>query len=184
LKCKECGLAVVINVQQKKPEKVYKYLFDSGMQTVSGCVSRNYTVKLDDVEEIIYSVMCERMKSLEIYHKQKDTPDIEVESIKGEILKLDTEIRSLMDRMAEADDVVFAYIQQRIKELHSRKSELERKLQTKARKHRAINTKPLTEPLAMWDTLTVQEKHDVAAEMIEVVYISHHSEDIEIRFGI
>ncbi len=42
----------------------------------------------------------------------------------------------------------------------------------------------LTEPLAMWDTLTVQEKHDVAAEMIEVVYISHHSEDIEIRFGI
>ncbi len=109
---------------------------------------------------------------------------MEVESIKGEILKLDTEIRSLMDKMAEADDVVFAYIQQRIKELHSRKSELERKLQTKARKRMAINTKPLVEPLAMWDTLTVQEKHDVAAEMIEVVYISHHSEDIEIRFSI
>ena len=36
----------------------------------------------------------------------------------------------------------------------------------------------------MWDTLTVQEKHDVAAEMIEVVYISHNSEDIEIEFGI
>jgi len=36
----------------------------------------------------------------------------------------------------------------------------------------------------MWDTLTVQEKNDVAAEMIEVVYISHLSEDIEIRFGI
>ena len=109
---------------------------------------------------------------------------MEVESIKGDILKLDTEIRSLMDRMAEADDVVFAYIQQRIKELHSKKSELERKLQTKFRKRKAINTKPLTEPLAMWDTLTVQEKHDVAAEMIEVVYISHHGEDIEIRFGI
>ena len=61
---------------------------------------------------------------------------------------------------------------------------VERKLQTKSRKRKAINTKPLTEPLAMWDTLTVQEKHDVAAEMIEVVYISHHSEDIEIRFGI
>ena len=85
-----------------------------------------------------------------------------------------------MGRLADADDVVFAYIQQRIKELHSRKSELERKLQTKSRKRKAINTKPL----AVWDTLTVQEKHDVAAEMIEVVYISHLSEDIEIRFGI
>ncbi|MBR6069512.1 MAG: hypothetical protein IKP78_02835 [Ruminococcus sp.] len=109
---------------------------------------------------------------------------MEVESVKADILRHDTEIRSLMDRMAEADDVLFAYIQQRIKELHSRKSELERKLQTKARKRKAIDTKPLVEPLAMWDTLTVQEKHDVAAEMIEVIYISHHNEDIEIKFGV
>ncbi|MCR4647090.1 MAG: hypothetical protein K5695_17075 [Oscillospiraceae bacterium] len=51
-------------------------------------------------------------------------------------------------------------------------------MQTKSCKHKAFNTKPLTEPLAMWDTLTVQEKHDVAAKMIEVVYISHLSEDV------
>lgn len=151
---------------------------------MEGCVGRTYDVKLDEIEECAYMAMCERMKQIEIAHKQKEAPDMEAESIKGDILKLDTEIRSLMDRMAETDDVVFAYIQQRIKELHSRKSELERKLQTKSRKCKAINTKPLTEPLAVWDTLTVQEKHDVAAEMIEVVYISHHSEDIEFRFGI
>ena len=30
----------------------------------------------------------------------------------------------------------------------------------------------------------MQEKHDVAAEMIEVVYISHHSEDIEIAASV
>ena len=57
-------------------------------------------------------------------------------------------------------------------------------MQTKARKRRSIDTKPLQEPLSKWDELTAQEKHDVAAEMIEVVYISHHGEDIEIRFGI
>ncbi len=86
--------------------------------------------------------------------------------------------------MAEADDVVFAYIQQRIKELHSKKSELERQLQTKARKRKAIDTKPLAEPLAKWDELSMQEKHDVAAEMIDVVYLSHHSEDIDVRMGV
>lgn len=42
----------------------------------------------------------------------------------------------------------------------------------------------LDEPLAMWDTLTLQDKHDVAAEMIKVVYISHNSGDIEIKFGV
>ncbi len=50
--------------------------------------------------------------------------------------------------------------------------------------HTDYSQRKVAEPLAMWDTLTVQEKHDVAAEMIEVVYISHHSEDIEIKFGI
>ena len=64
------------------------------------------------------------------------------------------------------------------------KSELERNLQTKARKCQAIDTKPLVEPLAMWDSLTVQEKHDVAAEMMEEFFISHQSEDIEIKFGV
>ena len=137
LKCKECGLSIAIDIQRKKSGKVYKYLFDGGWQTVEGCVGRTYDVKLDDIEESVYTAMCARMEQIEIVHKQKEAPDMEVESVKGDILKPDTEIRSLMDRMAEADDVVFAYIQQRIKELHSRKSELERKLQTKARKRKA-----------------------------------------------
>ncbi|MCR4647091.1 MAG: hypothetical protein K5695_17080 [Oscillospiraceae bacterium] len=69
----------------------------------------------------VYTAKCERLQQIEIAHKQKEALDMEVESIKGDIRKLDTEIRSLMDRMAEADYVVFAYIQRRIKELHSRK---------------------------------------------------------------
>ena len=54
--------------------------------------------------------MCARMEQIEIAHKQKEAPDAEAESIKVEILKLDSEIRSLMDIMSDADDVVFAYI--------------------------------------------------------------------------
>lgn len=76
------------------------------------------------------------------------------------------------------------YIQQRIKELHSKKFELENKLQTKVRKHKVIDTKPLAEPLEHWSELTIQEKHDVAAEMIEVIHISHTTNDIEIKMGI
>lgn len=183
LKCKECGMSVIVDSQHRKG-RTYRYLADSGWLTVNKCVGRKFSIRIDDVEDQVFGALQERIKMLEIAHKQKETPDIETESIKGDILKLDTEIRSLMDRMAEADDVVFAYIQQRIKELHSKKAELERKLQTKARKRRSIDTKPLQEPLSKWDELTAQEKHDVAAEMIEVVYISHHGEDIEIRFGI
>ena len=148
------------------------------------CIARSYKIKLADVEKQVFEAMTMRMNELEIAHKQKEIPDMETESIKTDILKLDAEIRSLMDRMTEADDVVFAYIQQRIRELHAKKLELERRLQTKARKHKVIDIKPLVEPPAVWDTLSVQEKHDIATEMIEVVYISHNSNEIEIVFGI
>ena len=184
MKCKECGHSVLVDMQKKSEKNVHRYLYDNGWLTINKCVERKYTIRIDAIEESVYTAMCERMEQIEIAHKQKEAPDAEAESIKTDILKLDVEIRSLMDRMAEADDVVFSYIQQKIKELHLQKSELERRLQTKARKHRDIDTKPLQEPLAKWEELSVQEKHDIAAEMIEVVYISHNSEDIEIKFAV
>ena len=50
-------------------------------------------------------------------------------------------------------------------------------------KRKAIDTKPLEEPMKQWDKLTVQEKHDLAAAMIEVVMISDET-GIEVKFSI
>lgn len=185
IKCKECGYAVMIDIQKKKSGKRYRYLIDNGWMSQKLCVSRSFqTIRIDELEERVYDAICERMKQLEIVKKQKDALDMETESMKADILRIDDEIRSLMDRMAQADDVVFDYIQKRIKELHTKKSELERKLQTKARKNKAVDIKPLAQPLSRWEKLSVQDKHDIAAEMIDVIYISHHCGEIEIYFCI
>ena len=53
----------------------------------------------------------------------------------------------------------------------------------KSRKQKVIDTKPLEEPMSRWDDMTVQEKHDLAVTMIDVVYISDEH-GIEIKFGI
>lgn len=176
----------MIDVQvKKKSGKRYRYLIDNGWATERLCVKRSYqTVRIADVEEAVFNAMQDRINQLEIAKKQKNAPDMETESIKADILRIDDEIHSLMDRMAKADDVVFAYIQQRIKELHTKKSELEHKMQSKARKNKSIDIKPITEPLSHWDDLSVREKHDIAVEMIDVIYISHFSSEIEIKFGI
>ena len=185
MKCADCGYAVMIDIQVKKNSgRSYKYLIDNGWTTHRGCISRSYKLRIDEVEQKVYEEMCKRIERLEIAKKEKETPDTETESIKADILRLDDEIRSLMDRMAQADDVVFAYIQQRIKELYSKKSELERKLQTKVCRHKAIDTKPLADPLTRWEELSVQDKHDIAAELIEVIYISHNSNEINIHFAV
>lgn len=92
-------------MQKKSPTNIHRYLADSDWLTIDKCVARKYSIRIDDIEESVYAAMCERLQQIEIAHKQKEVPDMEAESIKGDILKLDTEIRSLMDRMTEADDV-------------------------------------------------------------------------------
>ena len=88
-----------------------------------------------------------------------------------------------MDKLADADNVLFEYIQQCVNTLHDKKSELETKLQTKARKHKEIDAAPLIDPMSRWDSLTVEEKHALAATMIDVVYVSDEN-GVEINFSI
>ena len=63
------------------------------------------------------------------------------------------------------------------------KSELEQKLHKQQRKHKEIDTKPLSEPLKRWSELSVHEKHEIALTMIEVVTISDET-GIDIKFSI
>jgi hypothetical protein len=51
------------------------------------------------------------------------------------------------------------------------------------RKHKTINSKPLETPLSRWDKLSVDEKHQLASTMIDVVYVSDEK-GIDIRFSI
>ena len=125
--------------------------------------------------------MQKRIEQLKIAKREDSKPDTETESIKTEIIRIDSEIQKLMEKLADADSVLFDYIQKRVSALHEQKSELDKKMQTMCRK--AIDTKPLEEPMKQWDILTVQEKHDIAAAMIDVVLISDET-GTEVKFSI
>ena len=127
--------------------------------------------------------MKERLESLVIAKSEKLKPDEEAENITTGIIRLDNEIRKLMDKLADADDILFEYIQNRIKELHTKKSELEEKLRTKARKNKDIDTAPLSDSMSRWESLTVDEKHLLAITMIDVIYVSDEY-GVKINFSI
>ena len=135
------------------------------------------------MEQVVFEAMKERLESLEIAKTAKSKPDTETENLKTEIIRVEDEIRKLMDKLAIAGDVLFNYIQDRVKELHANKSALDEKLRTKARKHKEIDTAPLIDPLSRWDTLTTEEKHALAVTMIDVVYVSDE-DGIDINFSI
>ncbi len=183
-KCGACGYA--LNLQYSwnvSHTKQWRYFLDSGAYRSNGCGKNRPSLKPDQAEEIGFNAMKERLESLEIAKRERSKPDSETENIKTGIIRLDEEIRKLLDKLADADSVLFDYIQGRIKSLHEKKSELEEKLRTRARKHKEIDTAPLTDPMSRWDYLSVEEKHALAVAMIDVVYISDEK-GIDIRFSI
>jgi len=183
-KCGNCGYALNLHYAWNASRtKQWRYYLDSGAYRSKGCVSKRPKIRPDGVENIVFEAMKERLENLEIAKKERSKPDTETEKIKTDIIRLDEEIRSLMDKLAQADDVLFDYIQDRIKSLHEKKSGFEEKLRTKARKHKVIDTAPLTDPMSRWDSLSVEEKHSLAVIMIDVVYVSDEK-GIDIKFSI
>lgn len=183
-KCAHCHYALTLYFTWNASKtKMWRYFGDSGANTLNGCVKKQLKIKPDEVEAIVFNAMKERLENLVIAKIEKKKPDNETENIKAEIIRLDSEIHKLMDKLADADSTLFSYIQERIGTLHAKKSDLEEMLRTKERKHHEIDTSPLVDPMSRWDSLTVDEKHNLAVTMIDVVYVSDEL-GVEIQFSI
>lgn len=183
-KCGHCGYSFLIQYSWNVAKTIqWRYYLDSGAYRANACVKKRLKTRPDMVELLVYKAMSERLESLVIAKAEKEKPDTETEKIKADIVRIDDEIRKLMDKLADADSVLFDYIQDRVKALHSQKSEFEERLRNKARKYKEIDTTPLADPLSRWNLLTIEEKHALASTMIEVVYVSDEN-GVDIRFAI
>lgn len=182
-KCAHCGYCIIWHENTIKSGKSYLYLIDGGWIKPNRCVKRTLKLRPADLENKVFEEMQNRIKHLEIAKKKRKKPNAEIEKTKAEIIRIDDEISKLMDKLADADKTLFEYIQERISTLHSRKSDCQQTLFARERKYNEVDTAPLSEPLARWEELSTQEKHDVASAMIEVVYVSDET-GIDIRFSI
>ena len=126
--------------------------------------------------------MKKHIEEFEISKKQKKKSSNEEDKIRAEILRIDTEIGKLMDKVADADSVLFGYIQDRISQLNDSKKEYEKSLFHLERKVKKVCTKPLLEPLKKWDSLSVEEKNQLALAVIDKVYLSNEN-GIDIHFA-
>jgi site-specific DNA recombinase len=183
-KCGHCHYALsLIYSWNASRTKQWRYYDCSGAYKANGCIQKRLQTRPDDVEALVLEAMKKRLEELTIAKTEKREPDTAAESIKAEIIRIDEEIRGLMEKVAKSDDTLWKYIQERIGELHERKSTLELEYQSKIRKHKEIDTAPLTDPMSRWDTLSTEEKHTLAATIINVVYVSDEN-GISIDFSI
>ena len=184
VKCRHCGYSFVINYGWNVARTIqWRYYHDSGAYRANGCIKKRLKTKPDEVEDIVYQAMKDRLQSIEIAKKESKKPNTQNEALKTEIIKIDEEIRQLLKKLAESDKVLFDYIQDMVKSLHEKKSELETKLRNRARKHKVFDTAPLADPMNRWKKLSVNEKHALASLMIDVVYVSDEN-GVEIKFSV
>ncbi len=174
VKCAHCHYALaLIYSWNASRTKQWRYYDCSGAYKANGCVQKRLRARPDDVETVVFLEMKKHLEKLTIAKTVKHEPDTETESIKAKIIRIDGEIRNLMDKALLADGEFFRLINSRVNELHARKSELELELQSKARKHKEIDTAPLADPMSRWDALSIEEKHTLAVTMINAVYVSN-----------
>ena len=184
VKCGHCHYALAIVYRWNAAgTKKWRYYIDSGFYKADGCVKKRLAIRPDEVEKIVYRAIKERLESLVIAKTESGKSDAESEELKTGIIRLDDEIRKLMNRLADADDVLFDYIQERVQELHFKKSALQEKLAVRERKRKVIDPTPLSDPMSRWGALTVREKHVLAATIIDVVYVSDEN-GVEIEFSV
>lgn len=184
LRCGNCNHAVKVDyTYNPKSGNSWRYFGCTGTNRVSECCDqRHIRIKVADVEDAVYTAMKEHIQEYEIKGNAPESRSAEAEKIRTDILRIDTEVAKLMDKLADADPVLFEYIQERIKKLHSEKTELEQKLFSVERKVKKVDTKPVLEPFSRWDTLTVEEQNKIARVILDKVYVSD-AEGIDIHFA-
>lgn len=185
VKCAYCHYTLAIVYSWNAAHtKQWRYYIDTGADKATGCIMKRFKTRPEQVEELVFNAMKNRLDELTIAKSQAEEVDTAAEAIKTEVVRLDSEIRKLLDRLPDADDTLFGYIQERVRELDSKKKNLEKEMQEKARKHKKIDPTPLIEPLSSWDKLSIDEKHELAATMIEVVYVSDDDDGLNIRLAL
>lgn len=184
MRCEYCGKCIAISYGWNAAHtKQWRYFLDRGAYDYNGCVQKRLKLRPDEVEEAVFNAMKNRLDDLVIAKRKSNKSTEAEEALKADILRIDDEIRKLLDRLADADEILFDYIQKRVSELHGRKLELEEKLRTQSRKHKEINTGPLKNPMKVWESLSNEEKHVLAVTMIDVIRISDDN-GIDIQFSI
>ena len=183
-KCGHCGKALLIAYRYNVDKsKIWRYYNCTGLKTIKGCSRETERLKVrpDDVERAVYKAMKEHISEFEVAKNSSANKSSEAERIKAELLRIEADTKKLIDRLIDADDVLFGYIQEKISELHAKKNEYEKQLLLIERKVKKIDTKPLLEPLNRWDELTMEEKNALAKVMIDRIDVTDE-DGIKIHF--
>ena len=177
IKCGVCGYALV---DKHYPTTRARYFLCSNKMNSRACEGPG-TIYSDEFEQLIYNEMLKKLAQFKALRKRKgNILNPELTTLNVQLAQVEDEISSLMNRMASADDVLFRYISERVRELDGKKQELMKRI-SELKLHKEADYTEISNHLTMWEELSFDDKRQTVDQLIRVIYATSDSIKIEWR---
>ncbi len=183
IKCAKCGYALTV---RKAKTKVGRYFICSRhMQTLNGCDGVG-GLHAYEVEKTVLNAIKERLEKFDVL--TDSTPKTEIDNTKIDELNLkiekyQTEIEKLMDKLADADDILTDYIRTRVKELDAKKKDCQKQIaELEPLMTATQDVHEITGYMDKWEELSVSDKMAVVDILISKISASEDNIEITWKF--
>lgn len=177
IKCGVCGYALVDKRYSKTRSR---YFLCSHKMNSKACAGPG-TIYSDEFERLIYNEVKKKLAQFNVLRKRKgNLINPELTAIHVELAQVEDEINSLMERMAGADDTLYRYIGERIRDLDEKKQMLQAK-SLELKQHKEVSYTEISNHLTMWEELTFEDKRQTVDQLIRVIYATSDMIKIEWR---
>jgi len=177
IKCGVCGYALV---DKHYATRKSRYFFCSNKMNSKACDGPG-TIYSDDFEQLIYERMQRKLAQFRSLHKRKrNLANPELTTLNVELIQLEAEISSLMEKLAGADDALFRYINRRVGELDAKKQEQGRKI-AELKQRQDVDVREIRNHLTDWTELTFEDKRSTVEQLIRAIHATSDKIKIEWR---
>lgn len=177
IKCACCGYALV---DKHYPTRKSRYFLCSHKMNTRACEGPG-TIYSDDFEELIYEEMRKKLAQFKKLRKNKNSEsNPELTTLNIELMRIETEISALMERLASVDDVMYQYISGRVSELDGKKQELTKRISELKITQRADYTE-IQNHLTCWTELSFEDKRQTTDQLIKVIHATSDTIKIDWR---
>ena len=180
VKCKKCGYAYTVT---KSNTRAGRYFQCSGARYSIKCKGAGHTIYADVFEDYVLQEMKKQLAGFQYLSDELETVTAPMEhSSKVRIAEIEKEIKSLLEKVSEANDTLMNYINQRIEELDKEKRSLQEKLVQTNTSQPSEKLDKITDFIEKWEDLSLDDKQRVADILIDKIEIDE--DVIEIKWNI
>lgn len=173
-KCGYCGYAMTV-----KTYKQYKYFNCIGRQMYKVCNTKQTTHYVEDIENVVQERLIKRIKDMNISNlNEKQKENNQINTLKLQILEIETQIDNLINQIATSNNIVIEYINKKITELDENKKELTKKIEQISTDDTKVDVEFLKTEIEKWDKINLENKKIIAQQVIDKILITNDTIDI------